>query len=198
MNRSSQKAKRTVSRIFWRGKSGQALVEFAGVTVLLLVLIFGAIDFCRAIYLRQVLLNLSRETANLEARGTGSTTQEIMTNALSAAIQEALPLALDSSNGMVIVTAVTNNFGTGKKGSTAGYIISQQFAAGTLTGAASAIGSGSNAVAWLPETSILPTNRTVYVAEIFYKFTPITPVGNFINHILLPTQFYDVAYFSAL
>ncbi len=197
MNRPYQKTKRTVSRIFWHSKSGQALVEFAGVTVLLLVLIFGAIDFCRAIYLRQVLVNLSRETANLEARGTGSTTQEIMTNALSAAIQEALPLALDSSNGMVIVTAVTNNFGTGRRGSTAGFVISQQFMAGTLAGAASAIGSGSNAVAWLPETSILPSNRTVYVAEVYYRFTPITPVGHFINAVL-PAKFYDVAYFSAL
>jgi Flp pilus assembly protein TadG len=196
MNRPSQKAKRTVSRIFWRSKSGQALIEFTGVIVLLLLLIFGAIDFCRAIYLRQVLVNLSRETANLEARGTGTTTQEIMTNALNAAIQEALPLALDSSNGMVIVTAVTNNFGSGKKGSTAGFVISQQYTAGTL-GASSAIGTGNNNPAWLPVTSILPSNRTVYVAEVYYHFTPITPVGKFIN-AALPKQFYDVAYFSAL
>ncbi len=91
---------------------------------MLMVLIFGAIDFGRAIYMRQVLINLSRETANLEARGTGSTTQEIMTNALSAAIQEALPLALNSSNGYVVVTAVTN-FG-------AHFTISQQYNSGTL------------------------------------------------------------------
>src|ERR1039458_4808607 len=108
MNRILQRAKRTVSRISGRGEGGQALIEFTLVALLLIVLIFGAIDFCRAIYMRQLLINLSRETANLEARGVGSTTAEIMTNALNAAIQEASPLTLNSTNGMVIVTAVTN------------------------------------------------------------------------------------------
>jgi Flp pilus assembly protein TadG len=191
MNRPSQKVKRTASRIFRRGKSGQALIEFTGVTVFLLVLIFGAIDFCRAIYLRQVLVNLSRETANLEARGSGTTTMDIMTNALNAAIQEALPLALNSSTGMVIVTAVTN-FGSH-------VTISQQYKSGTLAGASSRIGSTTNVgnTATMPSTakSILPANRTVYVAEIYYKFIPITPVGNFIKAIL-PKQFYDAAFFS--
>src|ERR1022692_341779 len=117
-----QIAKRTVSRISGRNEGGQALIEFTAVVLMLIVLIFGAIDFGRAIYMRQVLINLSRETANLEARGTGSTTKEIMTNALSAAIQEALPMALNSSNGYVVVTAVTN-FG-------AHFSISQQYNAG--------------------------------------------------------------------
>lgn len=192
MNRNFQKAKRTVSRIFWRSENGQALVEFSLITVALLVLIFGAIDFGRAIYLRQLLVNLSRETANLEARGSGSTTQDIMTNALGAAIQEGLPtLNLNSVTGMVIVTAVTN-FGKG-------FRISQQYTAGTLAGATSRIGKGSNTTATLPSTgaSILPANRTVYVAEIYYQFFPITPVGNFIKAVL-PKEFYDAAYFSAL
>ena len=168
-------------------------MEFALVTVILMVLIFGAIDFCRAIYLRQVLVNLSRETANLEARGTGSTTIDIMTNALNAAILEAKPLGLSSTTGMVIVTAVTN-FGTG-------FTISQQYKSGTLAGAISRVGSSTNRgnTATLPKTggSILPANRTVYVAEIYYRFFPITPVGHFIKAVL-PTQFYDAAYFSAL
>jgi Flp pilus assembly protein TadG len=193
MSRTFQKAKRTLSRIFWRSENGQALVEFSLITVALLVLIFGAIDFGRAIYLRQVMINLSRETANLEARGSGSTTQDIMTNALNAAIQEGLPtLNLNSVTGMVIVTAVTN-FG-------AGFRVSQQYIAGTLAGAASIAGpNGSNTTAHLPSTaaSILPANRTVYVAEIYYEFFPITPVGNFIK-VVLPKKFYDAAYFSAL
>ncbi len=131
MNHIFQKTKQTVARISWRGESGQALIEFAVASVMLIVLIFGVIDFCRAIYLRQVLVNLSRETANLEARGSGTTTMDIMTNALNAAITEALPLALNSSTGMVIVTAVTNFNSKG----TAQYTISQQYTAGSLAGA---------------------------------------------------------------
>ena len=193
MNRLLRRTTRTARQIPWCNENGQALVEFAVVTVILIVLIFGAIDFGRAIYMRQVLINLSRETANLEARGTGSTTMEIMTNALGAAIQEALPMALNSSNGYVVVTAVTN-FG-------AGFTISQQYNAGSLPGATSRVGTSTNRgnTAALPSTSvsILPANRTVYVAEVYYKFVAITPVGNFIKGIL-PKQFYDAAYFSAL
>jgi Flp pilus assembly protein TadG len=199
MNRTFQKTKRTVSRIPWRGKSGQALIEFAVVATMLIVLIFGVIDFCRAIYLRQVLVNLSRETANLEARGSGATTTDIMTNALNAAILEALPLALNSSTGMVIVTAVTN-----LSTSSTGFAISQQYFMGSLSGAKSMVGTfvstNKFSIAKLPTTggTYLPANRTVYVAEIYYKFVPITPVGNIIFKAVLPAQFYDAAYFSAL
>jgi Flp pilus assembly protein TadG len=190
MNRAFQKAKRTDLRTFWRDKSGQALIEFSLVTVLLLVLIFGAIDFGRAIYLRQVMINLSRETANLEARGSGATTMDIMTNALGAAVQEGAPLDLISSTGKVIITSIFN--------SNSVFIVSQQYSTGTLAGAVSVVGpNGVNTAATMPSSGILPTNRTLYVAEIYYQFFPITPVGRFINAVL-PNKFYDAAYFSSL
>src|ERR1039458_3356865 len=99
MNHLSQNTKRIVARFSQPGESGQAFVEFTLVVFILMALLFGAIDFCRAIFMRQLLINLSRETANLEARGTGSTTRDIMTNAMNAAVLEALPsLALDGAN----------------------------------------------------------------------------------------------------
>src|ERR1017187_9522321 len=204
MNRILQEIKRTVSRVSRRGESGQALIEFTLVTVMLIVLIFGAIDFSRAIYMRQLLVNLSRETANLEARGVGSTTPEIMTNALNATVLESSPLTLNSTNGMVIVTAVTNFVNKVGTVSTASYTISHQFYLGTLGTFQSAVGTytGSNKFnqATRPNTGILPANRTVYVAEIYYKFTPVTPVGKLIKlaNRLLPDHFCDAAYFSAL
>ena len=165
--------------------------------VMLLVLVFGAIDFARAIYLRQLLVNLTRETANLEVRGTGDTTVQIMTNALAAAIQEAQPLldlSSTSVNGKVIITAVTN-FG-------AGTIVSQQYFSGTLAGASLVGPNGITNAAVLPKTgatTILPANRAVYAAEIYYKFTPITPIGKLLfGTAQAPWSMYDAAYFSAL
>jgi hypothetical protein len=168
-------------------------MEFAVVSTMLIVLMFGVIDFSRAIYLRQQLLNLTREAANLEARGSGVSAAEIMTNALNATLTSALPLALNSVTGMVIVTSITNNGSNG-------YFIGQQLSRGTLSGAASRIGTGVGHAATMPKTAglILPPKHTLYVAEIFYKFTPITPVGHMAFRTALPTQFYDAAYFSGL
>src|SRR5580704_3518980 len=118
MDRVFEKMKRTTWWISWRNESGQAVLEFSLVTTMMIVLSFGVIDFSRAIYLRQVLINLSRETANLEARGSGTNTLDIMQNALDATITSAQPLLVNSANGTIILTAVTNF--------NAGYIISEQ------------------------------------------------------------------------
>ena len=192
MKRVIQKAARTTSRLE-RDESGQAVLEFSLVATMMIVLAFGVIDFSRAIYLRQVLINLSRETANLEARGTGNSTGEIMTNALNATLQSASnSLSLNSPLGLIVLTAVTN-YGSG-------YHISERLSSGSLPGAASRIGSAVNGTATLPTVSsgsFLPANHTVYVAEVFYQFQSITPVGHFFKGVL-PTQLYDAAYFSAL
>src|SRR5271169_6089739 len=94
-----------------RDRSGQALIEFMFVGFILLFMLFGMIDFCRAISTRQVLINLSREAANLAARGTGSTADASIQNAINAVIAGAAPLSI-ATNGLVIITAVLNSNGT--------------------------------------------------------------------------------------
>src|ERR1017187_7576191 len=92
-------------------RSGQALIEFMFVGFILLFMLFGMIDFCRAISTRQVLINLSREAANLAARGTGSTADASISNASAAVIAGDAPLSM-TNNGLVIITAVLNSNGT--------------------------------------------------------------------------------------
>src|ERR1700675_3378723 len=94
-----------------RDQSGQALVEFMFVGFILLFMLFGMIDFCRAISTRQVLINLSRESANLAARGSGSTTDATISNAIAAVIAGANPLDI-TAHGRVFITAVYNSNGT--------------------------------------------------------------------------------------
>src|SRR5260221_14394040 len=91
-----------------RERSGQALIEFMFVAFILLFMLFGMIDFCRAISTRQVLINLSREGANLAASGTGSTPDAAISNAIAAVIAGANPLNV-YSNGLVIITAAFNS-----------------------------------------------------------------------------------------
>ena len=81
---------------------GQALVELSLVTVLLMVLLLGIIDFSRFILQRQVVVNLTREGANLASRGT------TLSNAVDAVVISASPLNI-ASNGRVIITSVLNS-----------------------------------------------------------------------------------------
>jgi Flp pilus assembly protein TadG len=150
-------------------------------------MLLGLIDFGRAIYEYQVLTNLSREGANLAARGTGNTQTEILSNAAAAVVTSAEPLNL-STRGLVIVTAVTNN-GSG------GLFISHQLLQGGIT-ATSKVGTGVGRPAVLPATNpqVPQPGQTLYATEVFYAYAPITPIGKLLT-VAVPSRLYDAAYF---
>jgi Flp pilus assembly protein TadG len=160
--------------------SGQSTVEFVGVLMIGLLMLFGMIDFGRLIFTRQILVNITREGANLASRGTA------LTNALQAVVTSSQPLNMDL-NGRVIITAVFNTNGV--------YRITAQNSRGALSDS-SRIGTGVGSSATLPSTTVpIPQPRqTLYTAEAFYRFTPITPLWRFLN-LNLNYNVYDVAYF---
>ena len=170
----------TVRQLPRQRECGQALLELMFVLLILLLLLFGLIDFGRVIYERQILTNLSREGANLASRGTS------LSNTVAAIMVSAAPLNL-SANGRVIITAVVNNNGV--------LSITAQLSQGGYS-AASRIGNGVGSTATLPVTAtkIPPVNQTLYVAEVFYGYTAITPLGALLG-ATLPTTLYDAAYF---
>jgi Flp pilus assembly protein TadG len=169
-----------------RNRSGQALVEFTFVAIILLLVVFALIDYGRAISVRQVIASLSREGSNLASRNTS------LSDAVLAVRDAANPLNITTS-GRVIITAVKND-------SNLGYIIigqesmggiSASSKVGTFTGATNAPNAG-----WIPSTPVpIPqVNKTIYVTEVFYSYKPITPIGKLLG-FTLPSQLYDVAYF---
>jgi Flp pilus assembly protein TadG len=172
-----------------REQSGQALIEFMFVGFILLFMLFGMIDFCRAISTRQVLINLSREGANLAARGTGDTPDATISNAIAAVIAGAAPLSI-TTNGLVIITAIFNSNGI--------YKVTNQISEGGLQGLSSRVASGgvgstvtnmSNNAVQIPQS-----NQTLFVSEVYYTNTVATPIGQLLN-FNMTKPLYDAAYF---
>lgn len=169
--------------------TGQATVELTFIIIMLLVMMFGLIDFGRAIYERQVITNIAREGSNLAFRGAGDSPAETITNAVNAVIASASPLNINTK-GYVIISAVIKNGGSFT-------VTSQVFKGGISPVPLSKLRKGPGNFPSMPFTTnpqIPLANKTLYVTEVFYKFVPITPVGKLLK-LTLPAQLYDVAYF---
>ncbi|MGA3128742.1 MAG: hypothetical protein ABSD13_18770 [Candidatus Korobacteraceae bacterium] len=161
------------------GQRGQALLEILPVVTLLLIVTFGVIEFSHAIWEIQVINGLTREGSNLASRNTA------LPAAATAVINDGTVLNL-ATNGEVILTAVQNQGGK--------LVITGQTSSGNYT-ASSKVGSGVGNGATLPATGTgIPLNGTVYVTEVFNQYSPITPLGSYVN-LTLPSTLYDAAYF---
>ena len=161
--------------------SGQAFVEFVFVLMFLLVMLFGLIDFGRAIYCRQVITSLTREGSSLASRGA------TLAETTNAVFTSSAPLNL-ANYGWVIVSAVFNSNGV--------YRVTDQVKGGGLSPAPdSRIGNKGDTATWSsPNPEFPQRNQTAYVTEIFYKYTPITPIGRLLR-LSSASNLYDVAYF---
>jgi Flp pilus assembly protein TadG len=159
--------------------SGQAVLEYALSATVMLILIFGLIDLSRAIFIAQIIANLSGQGSSMASRGT------TLANTAAAVAASSAPLDLNS-NGRVIVSAVYNSNSVLK--------LTGQAAQGGIT-ALSHVGSAIGGTAAVPASAVPQLNQTVYVTEVFYHFQAITPIGNFLSQTFLPSQLYDAAYY---
>jgi Flp pilus assembly protein TadG len=164
-----------------RRSRGVAVVEFALVLPLLLVMLFGVLELGRIVFIRQIMINVSREAANLASRGTP------LQDAIAAVQASATPLDLET-DGYVILSEV-------RRDANGNAFIYQQRAAGDDT-QASRVGSGAGSAASLPPTPIAlpPDGLSLFAAEVFYRADPITPLTSLIG-ATFEDSYYDVAFF---
>lgn len=170
-----------------RRQSGIAAVELALILPILLLLLFGLVDAGRALQANIIVTNISREGANLAARG--NTPLETGSQDIIYALMASAPPLDVKKGGMVYITRVMGVVANGVSTSVVldqyrwddtarglGYSVSKYAPAsrihscsGWSAGACTGISSTSR-----PKTSLmsgqLDDGEVVYVVETFYKF----------------------------
>lgn len=176
-----------------RQESGQALLELALVLPMMLIFVLGIVDFSRAIYDREVITNLAGEGSSLASRGTS------LPNAIAAVeVDTGSDISL-STLGCVIISSV----GTGGK---TGYQVTGQATSAVCNGGVSKVGCYPVSPSCTTTAATVPAgvrtlltaspSTTVFVTEVFYKYTAATPIGSFLNNSnLFPTDLYSAAYY---
>lgn len=172
-----------------QNNSGQALLELALIMPMLMIFVFGIVDYTRAIYDQEVITNLAGEGSSIASRGAGLA-------ATAAAVWSDADIDM-ANNGCVIVTSVASP-------SSGSYKVTGQAYSTTCNSASSKIGCfpppsgcGAATIPTLVQTVVQSsTNPNVYITEVYFKFSPVTPVGSFLHtNNFLPSQLYAVAYY---
>jgi Flp pilus assembly protein TadG len=169
--------------------SGQAAAELAYSMLIIVPLLCAAIDFGRAFYQLQIISELSRQGSSLAMRGEGTTSCDTMCTAIADLVAGSSGLNL-SGNGKVIMTALTPTAAQTNGAPSGGpYLISEQESSGSYSATSKL---GTSGTVSIPGAPVIQVGQTMYVTEIFYGFTPATPIGKSIG---IPTKLYDIAYF---
>ncbi len=169
-------------RIMATKSRGVAALELALILPLLCMMIFAVVDIGRLVNARLIVTDLSREGANLASRDLKSGT-----DLLTYLTDSSSPLNMAAS-GKIYVTTIT----AGTTARSPDPTIASQISTGALS-----VTSGINAGAAdlglsAPIYSHLVYNAAnqvpdilgVAVVEVFYDYTPITPLAQFVPGLL--------------
>jgi hypothetical protein len=171
-----------------RNSKGTALLEFALILPILLVMGLAIIDFGLLIQARLIITNVAREGANRASRHDTNTTEERQT--IAALQSSAAPLDL-SGTGKICITKI--DAGTSSANPSPTIDPTTQLCVGSL-----AVSSAINAQATNLGLTPAMYNHLVFntannspadiqgvtVVEVFYQYTPVTPLPTFIPGLL--------------
>lgn len=185
---------------------GQALVEFAFVMPLIVLVALGVIEFGYALLDQHVVTKLTREGSNLISRDT--TLGDAVT-----AMRSMSTRPVDFNTRSRVIFSVLKKVSTTGAANYDQVVLYQRHESGSLTGKASALqmrGSGtfgispdfvaqnsdSNTglqIANLPSYLDVTRGGLVYVTEIYTTHTLLTPLDRF--GVTVPNTLYSIAYF---
>jgi hypothetical protein len=169
----------------FRNDKGAALIEFCIILPVLLLLVFAIIDFGRLILARLIITNVTREGGSLASREL-----KLPDDLIKMLQSSASPLDLSKSGRICI-----SNIEAGLTKANPLPVISVKLPKSQVCMGGLVVSSGINGSKNLGLTQKLydhlvfnDTKKTadinsVTVVETFYKFTPITPLPNFITKL---------------
>jgi len=170
-----------------KAERGASLVELAFILPILVVLVYGVVEFGRLIHARLVITNVSREGGSLASRDIRVGQQLITMLQASAS-----PFDLQNAYGRVWITRIKAGLSESQPEP---YILSRDGGGGlgvnsTITGALNATPGGLSSTIY-NHLHFNAQNNTadiseITVVEVFYLYQPITPLPNFIANLVLP------------
>jgi Flp pilus assembly protein TadG len=207
----------SAARLLQRRARGLAAVEFALLLPLLLLLMIALVDVARALQAQMILVNLSREAANLSARGKLQLAESAQT-IIGQVAASAPPLDMNKL-GMIYITRI---MGSTSGGTTKSIVVEQYrwddaaknqgfrasgYAPLSKVWNCSNWGSGTAGTCVVPTGSTAPVvsmmsgqlidGEVIYVVEVYYKFNMLFQsfsVGSF-STPALATDFYSMTVF---
>ena len=166
---------------------GVAALELAIILPLLCMMVFGIIDIGRLVDARLVVTDLSREGANLSSRDINPGTGSELTDVLAYLQGSSSPLNMATSGEIYITTIAA-----GATASSPDPTITSQVSTGSLS-ASSTISSSATDLGLPGEIYkhlVFNTENQVAdvlgvsVVEVYYQYTPITPLASFVPGLL--------------
>ena len=148
-------------------------MEFLLAVPILLVVMFGILEFGNLFDVTHTMSGLGREGANIAARGTALDTVLQVTMANGSTIQL-------GGNGGVVATQITVQNGNPlvtNQIASAGYV--GQSKIGPIGTMASGLGS-----------TVLSDGKSYYAVEVFFIYQPFTPLKQLVNSVV-PDTLYD-------
>lgn len=146
-----------------RSRRGTVLVEMAVLTPILLILLLGAVEFARYVLIMQKLDRAAMSVGDLVSRGTQVTSQDL-SNIFDSVGHLMQPFPFPDT-GVVLITAVTRSAGNPPE------VVWQEVGAGDLVEVSRVGTPGNEAV--LPQNLQPRENESLYVAEVYYSYTPL-------------------------
>ncbi|MGH7559184.1 MAG: TadE/TadG family type IV pilus assembly protein [Gemmatimonadota bacterium] len=161
----------------YRDDRGSALVETAMVSVFLLAMVLGVVEFGNALSTEHTLTGLSREGANLAARGAD------LDESVDAVLVNGIDVGLSARGGVIGSRLVVQ--GRSPR-------IVEQVASPGYDGH-SHLGREGDRVKGLHDWGLM-NGQTIYVMEVFLDYDEMTPFGSLV-HVAVPSVLYERAVF---